>query len=291
MQNSNKKNTITTNVSVHASLEKVWECWNTPHHIIKWNAASPDWHTTYAENDLRTGGKLKSRMEAKDGSFGFDFEGIYEEVVPMHKLRYVLEDGRVVAITFEESAGGTWVTESFDAENENSLELQEMGWMAILHNFKAYAEKNPTPPMSFEIEIPAPVAKVYSTMIDTNHYKTWTAVFNETSRYKGSWDKGSDIHFIGQDQEGNVGGMVSRIKENKMNQFISIEHLGLIQGEEIITEGPMVEIWAGALENYYFIDKGESTMLRVQMDTNEEFKGYFETTWQKAVEVLKTICI
>ncbi|MBP9197023.1 MAG: SRPBCC domain-containing protein [Saprospiraceae bacterium] len=291
MQTSNKNNTITINAIVHSPLEKVWECWNTPHHIIKWNAASPDWHTTYAENDLRTGGKLKSRMEAKDGSFGFDFEGIYEEVVPMHKLRYVLEDGRVVTITFEEAAGGTWVTESFDAENENSLELQEMGWMAILHNFKAYAEKNPNPPMTFEIEIPAPVAKVYSSMIDPIHYKTWTAAFNETSHFKGSWDKGSDIHFIGQDQEGNVGGMVSRIKENKMNQFISIEHLGLIQGEEIITEGPMLESWAGALENYYFIDKGESTMLRVQMDTNEEFKGYFETTWPKALEVLKTLCI
>ncbi|MBK7789429.1 MAG: SRPBCC domain-containing protein [Saprospiraceae bacterium] len=291
MQNSNKKNTITISAIVHAPLDKVWECWNTPHHVIKWNAASPDWHTTYAENDLIAGGKLKSRMEAKDGSFGFDFEGIYEEIIPMQKLRYVLGDGRVVAISFEEAAGGTWVTESFDAENENSLELQEMGWTAILNNFKSYAEKNPSPPMTFEIEIPAPVEKVYNTMIDPHHYRTWTTVFNETSNYKGSWDKGSDIHFIGQDAEGNAGGMVSRIKENMINQFISIEHLGLIQGEEVITEGPMVESWAGALENYYFIDKGGSTLLRVQMDTNEEFKGYFESTWPKALEVLRDICI
>ena len=291
MQNSNKKNTITISAIVHAPLDKVWECWNTPHHVIKWNAASPDWHTTYAENDLIAGGKLKSRMEAKDGSFGFDFEGIYEEIIPMQKLRYVLGDGRVVAISFEEAAGGTWVTESFDAENENSLELQEMGWTAILNNFKSYAEKNPSPPMTFQIEISAPVAKVYSTMIDPNHYKTWTAVFNETSNYKGSWDKGSTIHFIGQDPEGNVGGMVSRIKENMANQFISIEHLGLIQGEEVITEGPMVEAWSGALENYYFIDKGDSTLLKVEMDTNEEFKGYFETTWPKALEVLRDLCV
>lgn len=290
MQNVDKKHVITINAIVHAPLEKVWECWNTPHHIIKWNAANDDWHTTYAEIDLRSGGTMKSRMEAKDGSFGFDFEGVYEEIIPMKKVSSVLGDGRKVSVLFETAAGGTFVTESFEAESENSLELQEMGWTAILNSFKSYTEKNPALPMTFEIEIPATVDKVYTTMIDPEHYKTWTKVFNETSHFKGSWAKGSDMHFIGQDAEGNVGGMVSRIKENRMNQFISIEHLGLIQGEAIITEGPMVESWAGALENYYFIDQGGSTLLRVQMDTNEEFKSYFESTWPKALEVLRELC-
>lgn len=290
MQNSEKKQVITVSTIVHAPLEKVWECWNTPHHIIKWNAANEDWHTTYAENDLQPGGTLKSRMEAKDGSFGFDFEGVYEEVVPLQKVKYVLGDGRQVSVAFETAAGGTWVSESFEAESENSLELQEMGWSAILNNFKLYAEKNPDLPMAFEIEIEADAGKVYTTMIDPQHYRTWTAVFNETSSYRGSWDKGSEMLFIGTDQDGKEGGMVARIKENMVNRFISIQHLGLVQGDEKITEGPMVEPWAGALENYYFIPKGNTTVLRVEVDTNEEFKAFFESTWPKALEVLKGLC-
>ena len=141
MQTSNKKNTITINVIVHSPLEKVWECWNTPHHIIKWNAASPDWHTTYAENDLRTGGKLKSRMEAKDGSFGFDFLATYTEIDPGNQFSYEF-GGRYATVNMAESDGKTCVTIVFDPETENSIELQQTGWQMILNNFKKYVETN-----------------------------------------------------------------------------------------------------------------------------------------------------
>ena len=135
------KETITVETLVNAPIEKVWDFWTKPEHITQWNNASEDWHTTRAENDLRIGGKFLSRMEAKDGSFGFDFEGTYDEVLTNEKISYTLLDDRKVAITFLATENGVQIVETFEAENENSLELQKMGWQAILTNFKNYVEK------------------------------------------------------------------------------------------------------------------------------------------------------
>lgn len=136
-----EKTKITISTTINASLEKVWEYLNTPEHIVQWNAASSDWHTTKAENDLQVGGKLFSRMEAKDGGFGFDFIGIYDEISPFNTIRYHLEDGRNVAINFSYDNGFTSITETFEAEGTNPIELQRSGWQAILDNFKNYVEK------------------------------------------------------------------------------------------------------------------------------------------------------
>lgn len=132
---------ITVETSVNASIEKVWQYWTEPKHIEKWNNASDDWHTPHAENDLQVGGKFLSRMEAKDGSFGFDFEGIYSDVIPFQTIKYGLADGREVEIIFEGKGQTTEVAEIFDAENENPIEMQKSGWQAILNNFKKYAEQ------------------------------------------------------------------------------------------------------------------------------------------------------
>ena len=126
---------------INAQTSKVWENWTEPKHITQWNHASDDWHTTHAENDLRVGGKFLSRMEAKDGSFGFDFEGIYSEVEPFEKIKYGLEDGREVETTFVENGDSTNITTILDAENENPIEMQKGGWQAILNNFKQYVEQ------------------------------------------------------------------------------------------------------------------------------------------------------
>ncbi|MDX1544687.1 MAG: SRPBCC family protein [Christiangramia sp.] len=121
-------------------VEKVWEYWNKPQHITMWNFASNDWHCPKAENDLRPGGKITSRMEAKDGSMGFDFCGTYEEVKPYEFISYYLEDGRKVKIEFTPLENGTRLTESFEAEETHSLEQQKAGWQSILNNFRKYAE-------------------------------------------------------------------------------------------------------------------------------------------------------
>ena len=141
MENTNKA-IITITTTVLAPAEKVWELWTVPEHIIKWNNASDDWHTTHAENDLRIGGKFLSRMEAKDGSFGFDFIGIYDLVKENKLMEYTLGDGRKVIIVFTGIGNTTNIVETFEAENENSIEMQRSGWQAILENFKKYAEAN-----------------------------------------------------------------------------------------------------------------------------------------------------
>ena len=141
METANKTS-ITVQNTINAPVEKVWEIWTKPEHIMKWNSASEDWHTPKAENDPRTGGKFSSRMEAKDGSFGFDFEGVYDEVIPQKLISYAMPDGRIVKITFEGNGNETQVTETFDAETQNSVEMQRSGWQAILDNFKKYTEAN-----------------------------------------------------------------------------------------------------------------------------------------------------
>lgn len=132
---------ITVEATVNASAGKIWQYWTEPKHIQKWNNASDDWHTPHAENDLRVGGKFRSRMEAKDGSFGFDFEGIYTEVKPLEKIKYLLADGRAVEILFSGNETTTHIIENFDTENDNPIELQKQGWQAILNNFKKYVEQ------------------------------------------------------------------------------------------------------------------------------------------------------
>jgi uncharacterized protein YndB with AHSA1/START domain len=132
--------TITVNAIVNAPVDKVWNTWSQPEHIVKWNSASEDWHTPKAENDLRTGGKFSSRMEAKDGSWGFDFAGVYDFVEPQKVIKYRMADGRSVKVIFTANGDTTEVVEEFDPESENSVDMQREGWQAILNNFKKYTE-------------------------------------------------------------------------------------------------------------------------------------------------------
>lgn len=131
---------ITVETIVPAQLGEVWDAWNTPSDIMQWNAASDDWHTTRSEVDLREGGSFLSRMEAKDGSMGFDFGGTYTRVVPHELIEYRLGDGREVTIQFAELDEGVLVRETFDAESQHPAEIQRQGWQAILDNFRRHVE-------------------------------------------------------------------------------------------------------------------------------------------------------
>ena len=133
---------ITIEATVNAPVEKVWKYWTGPEHIKKWNSASDDWHTPHAENDLRVGGKFTSRMEAKDGTFGFDFWGIYDQVKENELIEYTMGDGRKVDVIFSPAGNSTKVISTFEAESENPIEMQKGGWQAILNNFKKYTETN-----------------------------------------------------------------------------------------------------------------------------------------------------
>lgn len=137
-----ERTVVTVQATVNAPVEKVWEYWTQPDHITKWNYASDDWHTPWAKADLREGGEFSARMEAKDGSMGFEFGGVYNAFRPNEYLEYTMGDGRQCKVSFTADGNTTKVVESFDAENTHPVEFQKAGWQAILDNFKKYTEAN-----------------------------------------------------------------------------------------------------------------------------------------------------
>lgn len=147
--------------------------------------------------------------------------------------------------------------------------------------------------LQFKVNIKAPVNKVYNTMLGMNNkasYEQWTALFNPTSTYEGNWEKGSKILFVGVDENGEKGGMVSRILENIPNQFVSIQHYGLVKANEEITQGSEVEKWANGFENYTFQENNGITTVIVDLDTVEDFLEYMNETYPNALNKLKEIC-
>lgn len=135
-----KSQPIIIETTVKKSLDHVWEKWTLPKHVKEWNNASADWYTPEAESDLRVGGYFCYKMAAKDGSFSFDFDGVYDEVINNTRISYTLSDGRKVEVDFIDTGNEVKIVEIFDPEMENSLEMQKAGWLAILDNFKKYAE-------------------------------------------------------------------------------------------------------------------------------------------------------
>lgn len=147
--------------------------------------------------------------------------------------------------------------------------------------------------LQFDIKINAPVNVVYDKMLglsNITNYEAWTAMFNPTSSYEGSWKKGNKIHFIGVDDKGEKGGMVSEIAENMPEKFVSIKHIGLLVAGKEILDGPDVEKWAGGLENYAFEEIDGITSVKIEVDVTEDFEDYMLETYPKALDKLKEIC-
>lgn len=147
--------------------------------------------------------------------------------------------------------------------------------------------------LQFKVSIDAPVTRIYDFMLGISSkstYEQWTALFNPTSTYEGSWSKGSKILFVGVDENGEKGGMVARIVENIANRFVSIQHYGLIQGDEEITEGPEIEKWANSFENYTFEENNGTTIVTVHLDTLEDYTDYMNQSYPKALNKLKELC-
>jgi hypothetical protein len=147
--------------------------------------------------------------------------------------------------------------------------------------------------LQFKVSIDAPASKIYDIMLGINSkttYEQWTFLFNPTSSYEGSWDKGNKILFIGVNEQGEKGGMVSKIAENIPNQFVSIQHYGLVTAGKEITEGPEVEKWANGFENYTFDENNGTATVTVDLDTTEDFVDYMNQTYPKALDKLKELC-
>lgn len=147
--------------------------------------------------------------------------------------------------------------------------------------------------LQFKVSINAPSTRIYDFMLgisSKSNYEQWTSLFNPTSTYEGTWDKGNKILFIGVDENGEKGGMVSRIAENIANRFVSIQHYGILKAGEEITAGPDVEKWANGFENYTFEEKNGTTTVIVDLDTADEFLDYMNQTYPKALDKLKELC-
>jgi len=287
-----EKTNITVSARIKSPVGKIWKLWTDPDHIIHWNQASEDWFTPRAKNDLREGGRFSYRMEARDGSSGFDFSGIYTRIVPEKEIHYTIDDGRKVTVEFTPAGKETTVTESFEPESTNPAEMQQDGWNAILLNFKNYAESyyGKFIPLHFEICIKAPREKVYARMLGKDTYSEWTSEFNPTSHYDGTWEKGNLIRFLGTDQNGAEGGMISRVKENILNRFVRLEHHSLIMNGKEIPAGSGGDDWKGGSENYSFYDENGRTLLSVDVDCLPKYQTYFNLTWPKALKKLKRMC-
>nr|WP_299342383.1 SRPBCC domain-containing protein [Allomuricauda sp.] len=143
--------------------------------------------------------------------------------------------------------------------------------------------------LHFEIKINAPTSKVYETMLGKKTFEEWTVEFSPTSRYQGSWDKGSKILFLSDDANGIACGMVSRINENRPNEFVSIEHTGILEEGQEIVVGEKVDAFSGALEEYTFVEENDTTILKVRMDSAPEWEDYFKESWPRALSRLKEI--
>lgn len=281
---------ITVETTVNSPVEKVWELWIRPFHIMHWNFASIDWHTPYAESDFRVGGKFISRMEELSGKSGFDFAGEFTNIELYKVIEYILEDGRKVRSSFEIRGLKTRVAVIFDAENINPPDRQQEGWQAILDNFKRYAESYKNDSLHFEKELKCSPEKVYTILTEDKAFREWTSVFDPTSHFVGSWSKRSKIRFVGTDSAGKKAGLVSRIKENIPNKFISIEHNGIIKDGYEVLCGPQVDDWSGALEIYTLTRYKDNTLLHIDLDNIPDMAEEMKILWPKALAKIIEIC-
>lgn len=285
------KTILNIRATVNAPLARVWLFFTHPNHIVRWNGASDDWHCPQASNDLKVGGRFNYRMEARDASFAFDFEGTYTAVEPQKFIAYVMDDDRRVEISFEAKGDTTIVSEQFEAEAMNPEEMQLAGWQAILDNFKRHTERAVgDKPLHFEQMIAASPEKVHRLMLEDVTYREWTAIFNPGSYFEGSWDEGAEIRFIGHNENGQKEGMIGHIAVHKPRQYVSIAYNGVVdKGVDRFT-GPDVEALTSGREEYRFVARDGQTLLVVDMDDPGPYADYFTETWPLALQKLKEIC-
>jgi uncharacterized protein YndB with AHSA1/START domain len=276
---------ITVQTTLHAAVEKVWKLWTNPVDITNWSTPSPDWHTPKASHNLKPGGEFLYRMEARDGSLGFDFSGTFDVVKPNTQLAYTIADGRKVNIQFEQQGNKTILTETFEAEEENSIEMQRAGWQAILDSFKRYVEKYIL--IEFTIQIQTSKQKVWETMFHPDTYLEWSNAGWKGSTFKGTWAEGERMKFISPSGEGTLVTLVS----HKPYEYSHAKHIAvLLKGDVEDFESELAKGWIGIHERYTFAEEKGVTTLKINITTTAEWEGMFNDGWPKALKKLKEIC-
>lgn len=275
---------------VYKPLTYVWTAYNQPNHIVRWNAASDDWHCPQSQVDLRPGGRFCNRMESRDGAYAFDFEGEYRQVTFEKSLHYVLDDGRHAWVNFEAMGNNCQVKVDFEAENIHPHEMQQQGWQAILDRFAAYTERlKGLKPLHFEQQIAATPEKVEATMLGAETYPVWTLAFNGSSGYKGSWEEGEEIIFLGKNENGKEVGMVGEIAIHRPAEYVAISFTGLWDDGQAIYADEQVAAFKDTREEYRFVKRDGGTLLVVDIDDVGEHYEHFMEIWPKALLDLKKL--
>ena len=277
--------TITIEALINAPVEKVWELWTNPVDITNWSTPSPDWHTPRAMHDLKPGGEFVYRMEARDGSFGFDFGGRFDVVKPGHQLAYTMGDGRKANILFTQQDGKTKITETFDPENENPIEFQKAGWQAILDNFRKYAERVVL--VEFQVRVNASKKHVWETMLHPATYNEWANAGWPGATYEGTWAEGEEVKFVSASGEGTLATLVA----HKPYDLSHAKHMAvLLKGGAEDRDSELALGWIGTHERYTFTEEDGVTALTVTITTTPEWAAMFSDGWPKALNKLKVMC-
>jgi uncharacterized protein YndB with AHSA1/START domain len=280
---------ITITQSIKAPLKTVYESYLNPVDNLRWNTAGEGWTTSYAKIDARVGGELHFGYQGPTLDLSFDLGGVFKEIVENHKISYLMGD-RLVEWFFEQSGSGqTKVSCIFDAEDQNSLAMQEHGWNNILTNFKTFVERKANPnntSLTKTIVIKSSRAKVWKCLLDDESYRIWTVPFCEGSYYTGEMKYDNKIHFLSPRGDG----LVSNVNVCVPEFQISFEHLGYIKDGVEDFDSTEFHGWKGARETYTIYQKEGFVELEIYQELLVSEVEFMTAKWDEALVVLKGIC-
>jgi len=275
---------ITVSIEINERLDLVWEKFTRADHIVNWYFASPSWHAPSANVDFVDGGMFSIRMEAWDKSFGFDYKGKFQRITPMKSIQYILEDQREVLTSFTEYESAVKITQTFESEDANNLELQKQGWQATLESFKRYVE---TDFLIFEshIDIHASQEVIWDSITQLEKYQIWTKAFSENAIFHGQWRQGETLDFITP----NRGGTRVLVDALIPNNSIHLVHTAVITPDnQSDSTSPSAKPWVNTIENYELINKDNIVTFVAHIECHRSFYDFMKSSWDKALVDLKS---
>lgn len=279
---------ITITTTIQAPIHTVFESYLSPADNLRWNTAGEGWTVSHTTINPVIGGTYSIGFKSPDGANDFDFGGVYTNIIPDQLITSILDDGRHVKVLFEEKDNEAIVTIEFDAEQENSLELQEQGWGKILTHFKQFIERKSKPThrsILKTIDIHASVEKVWDVLLQDQSYRQWTKVFDEDSYYEGEMKYQGKIKFLSS----HNGGLASNVHVYIPYYQISFEHLGVIIDGVEDFDNPQFADWKGARETYTLTPQGSSTHLEIYVELTQEEYEYMSNLWDQALIKIKDL--
>jgi uncharacterized protein YndB with AHSA1/START domain len=280
---------INISQNIKASPNQVFESYLNSKDNQRWQNAGGGWSTGFVNIDAQNGGKFEAEFKAADGINDFVFGGTFDQIIPNKKINYTIEGGRKAEVLFEEiSPNETKVSINFEAETQNSIDLQRQGWNQILVNFKTFVERKVNPKNAIllkNIEIKSSKEKVWKVLLDQQNYQKWTASFCEGSYYEGEMKLNNKIWFLAPDKSG----LSSLVKVLIPGFQVSFEHIGAVKNGIEDFDSPGFVGWKGARETYTLNEKDDFTNLEIYQDLTKTELEMFDQMWNKALQTIKEL--